>query len=143
MAPSGRRGKVLARLIEAGSLGNGSNGGSATSTVLQKMTPRETQVLELLMDGRANRDIAGAMGIDETTVKAHLGRMLRKTGASNRVELTLRGHGRTRVAPAGKGLQPSVLLWLLPSCLKVSPVQTWEKRGCGLTGDGESTTPIF
>ena len=34
--------------------------------------------------------VAEAMGIDEVTVKAHLGRMLRKTGASNRVELTLR-----------------------------------------------------
>jgi len=82
--------KVLARLIEAGSLGNAAGSAGSASTVLQKMTPREMQVLELLMDGRANRDIAGAMGIDETTVKAHLGRMLRKTGASNRVELTLR-----------------------------------------------------
>jgi len=47
-------------------------------------------VLRLLMDGNTNRHIAEAMGIDEVTVKAHLGRMLRKTGASNRVELTLR-----------------------------------------------------
>ncbi len=30
------------------------------------------------------------MGIDEVTVKAHLGRMLRKSGVNNRVELTLR-----------------------------------------------------
>ena len=54
------------------------------------MTPRETEVLRLLTEGKSNRDIAGALDIDEVTVKAHLGRMLRKTGASNRVELTLR-----------------------------------------------------
>ena len=80
--------KVLARLIEAGSVTDpGSTGADALE---EKMTPRERQVLKLLMDGRSNRDIASAMKIDEVTVKAHLGRMLRKTGANNRVELTLR-----------------------------------------------------
>jgi DNA-binding NarL/FixJ family response regulator len=80
--------KVLARLIEAGSVTDpGSTGADALE---EKMTPRERQVLKLLMDGRSNRDIASAMQIDEVTVKAHLGRMLRKTGANNRVELTLR-----------------------------------------------------
>jgi DNA-binding NarL/FixJ family response regulator len=80
--------KVLARLIDAG----GSAAGSAMSDepVAGKMTPREREVLHLLKEGGSNRDIALAMGIDEVTVKAHLGRMLRKTGASNRVELTLR-----------------------------------------------------
>ena len=56
----------------------------------EQLTTRELEVLHLLMDGLSNRDIAGAMGIDEVTVKAHLGRMLRKTRSSNRVELTLR-----------------------------------------------------
>jgi DNA-binding CsgD family transcriptional regulator len=59
-------------------------------SIEQAMTPRELDVLHLLMDGRNNRDIALAMGIDEVTVKAHLGRMLRKTRSTNRVELTLR-----------------------------------------------------
>jgi DNA-binding NarL/FixJ family response regulator len=81
--------KVLARLIDAGGLGFGGAASSADS-VVGLMTPRELEVLHLLMDGRTNRDIAAAMGIDEVTVKAHLGRMLRKTRSSNRVELTLR-----------------------------------------------------
>ena len=80
--------KVLARLIEAG--GVTSPATSAQENIFSRMTPREREVLDLLMDGKSNRDIAKAMGIDETTVKAHLGRMLRKTGATNRVELTLR-----------------------------------------------------
>ena len=84
--------KVLAKLIDAGGVtaAHAPAGGTTGDSVQQKMTPRELDVLKLLMDGRTNRDIAGAMGIDEVTVKAHLGRMLRKTGASNRVELTLR-----------------------------------------------------
>lgn len=81
--------KVLARLIDAGGVTAVDAPGPADS-VEQKMTPREREVLKLLMDGRSNRDIAQAMQIDEVTVKAHLGRMLRKTGASNRVELTLK-----------------------------------------------------
>lgn len=82
--------KVLARLIESGGVPAADAALAGTDTVEQKMTPREREVLKLLMDGRSNRDIAEAMQIDEVTVKAHLGRMLRKTGASNRVELTLR-----------------------------------------------------
>ena len=63
---------------------------SGSEAIAEKMTPREQEVLRLLMDGGSNRQIAKSMGIDEVTVKAHLGRMLRKTGSSNRIELTLR-----------------------------------------------------
>jgi DNA-binding NarL/FixJ family response regulator len=80
--------KVLARLIDASGTSSGSPGGD--EPVQSKLTPRELEVLHLLKAGCSNRDIAEAMNIDEVTVKAHLGRMLRKTGASNRVELTLR-----------------------------------------------------
>ena len=54
------------------------------------MTYRERDVMRLLLDGRTNRQIADSMGIELVTVKAHLGRMLRKAGVKNRVELTLR-----------------------------------------------------
>ena len=81
--------KVLARLLEGGSASSSSSTASG-DRIEKRMTAREREVLELLMDGRSNRAIAEALGIDEATVKAHLGRMLRKTGAHNRVELTLR-----------------------------------------------------
>jgi DNA-binding NarL/FixJ family response regulator len=82
--------KVLAALIE--STGNGSGGARERSSepIRQMLTDRERDVLQLLMNGRSNREIAAAMGIEPATVKAHLGRMLRKTKATNRVELTLR-----------------------------------------------------
>src|SRR6202012_5311833 len=80
--------KVLAKLLEGGSAASSST--PSGDSIVKRMTAREREVLELLMDGRSNRAIAEALGIDEATVKAHLGRMLRKTGAHNRVELTLR-----------------------------------------------------
>jgi DNA-binding NarL/FixJ family response regulator len=83
--------KVLAQLIDAG----GVQAASSANTIANKMTPREMEVLRLLTEGKSNRDIAVALDIDEVTVKAHLGRMLRKTGATNRVELTLRSLDET------------------------------------------------
>jgi DNA-binding NarL/FixJ family response regulator len=80
--------KVLAKLLEGGSSSSSST--PTGDSIVKRMTAREREVLEHLMDGRSNRAIAEALGIDEATVKAHLGRMLRKTGAHNRVELTLR-----------------------------------------------------
>jgi len=39
---------------------------------------------------RSNREIADQLGIEERTVKAHVGRLMRKTGAENRIELSMR-----------------------------------------------------
>lgn len=65
-----------------------SDGNGARLT--HRFTPKEREVMHWLAQGHSNREIATTMGIDEATVKAHLGRMLRKADASNRVELTLR-----------------------------------------------------
>ncbi|MDE3202193.1 MAG: response regulator transcription factor [Acidobacteriota bacterium] len=53
------------------------------------LTAREYQVLELILHARSNREIAQELGIEERTVKAHVGRLMRKTGAENRIELSL------------------------------------------------------
>jgi DNA-binding NarL/FixJ family response regulator len=54
------------------------------------LTCREKEVLELILMARSNREIARQLGIEEHTVKAHVGRLLRKTGADNRIELSMR-----------------------------------------------------
>jgi DNA-binding NarL/FixJ family response regulator len=84
--------KVLASLVEAGTAGTSIMGPplGTNQPIDEMLTDREREVMHLLMSGRSNREIASAMGIEQATVKAHLGRMLRKTRASNRVELTLR-----------------------------------------------------
>lgn len=54
------------------------------------LTAREHQVLDLILMARSNREIANALGIEERTVKAHVGRLMRKAGAENRIELSMR-----------------------------------------------------
>ena len=52
--------------------------------LIEPLTPRETQVLELVADGLPNKAIAERLGIGSETVKFHLGSILGKLGASNR-----------------------------------------------------------
>ncbi len=60
-----------------------------------ELTARERQVLDLILLARSNREIAGELGIEERTVKAHVGRLMRKTGAENRIELSIRALKRS------------------------------------------------
>ncbi len=53
------------------------------------LTPRELEVLELVVSGCANRDIAKQLRISADTVKHHLTSIFNKTGASNRLEVAL------------------------------------------------------
>jgi len=46
-------------------------------------------VLTLLRAGRSNQEISVALAIDKSTVKAHIGRLLRKVGVNNRIALTM------------------------------------------------------
>jgi DNA-binding NarL/FixJ family response regulator len=54
-----------------------------------RFTAREIQILNLLRAGQPNREIALTLGIDEGTVKAHIGRLMRKVGVNNRIALTV------------------------------------------------------
>lgn len=63
---------------------------ATASPVGTPLSPREKQVLSLIMTARSNREIAGELGIEERTVKAHVASLLRKTGAENRVSLSIR-----------------------------------------------------
>jgi DNA-binding NarL/FixJ family response regulator len=54
-----------------------------------KLTQREKQVLELILRARSNREIAAQLGIEERTVKAYVGRLMRKAGADNRIKLSM------------------------------------------------------
>jgi DNA-binding CsgD family transcriptional regulator len=56
-----------------------------------ELTPREQQVLGLLGEGRANKEIAGALGCSVRTVEFHISNLLRKVGASSRLELIAPG----------------------------------------------------
>ena len=51
-------------------------------------SPRERDVLRLVALGRRNREIAETLGVSENTVKFHVANLLRKSGATSRVELS-------------------------------------------------------
>lgn len=50
------------------------------------LTPRERDILDLIVDGAPNKVIARALTLQEVTVKAHLRNMFRKLGVANRTE---------------------------------------------------------
>ena len=54
--------------------------------LLETLTPREIEVLELLAEGLPNRAIAGRLGISDQTVKSHVAAVCGKLGAANRTE---------------------------------------------------------
>jgi LuxR family transcriptional regulator, maltose regulon positive regulatory protein len=54
------------------------------------LTPREREVLGLLAQGRANRDIAAELVVTLDTVKRHVSHILAKLGAANRTEAVAR-----------------------------------------------------
>lgn len=55
--------------------------------VFKKLTPRELQVLQYLLNGKINKQIADELRISEKTVKAHRAKVMVKMGVSSAVEL--------------------------------------------------------
>ena len=53
---------------------------------LERLTPREREVLVLIAHGFANKRIARELGVSEKTVKAHVGHVLAKLGVSDRTQ---------------------------------------------------------
>jgi DNA-binding NarL/FixJ family response regulator len=56
---------------------------------LQRLTFRERQILRLLGEGASNKEIAAALNISVSTIKAHLTKIFRKLGQPDRVRLAL------------------------------------------------------
>jgi len=54
---------------------------------LESLTPRERQVLEQVIRGRLNKQVAADLGTVEKTIKVHRARVMRKMGARSLAEL--------------------------------------------------------
>ena len=55
----------------------------------EALTERETEVLRLLAQGKANKEIARSLNISEKTVKVHVSNILSKLGVQSRTQATL------------------------------------------------------
>lgn len=63
-----------------------SHGHPRADSPVSILTPREVDILDMIVDGAPNKVIARALDLQEVTVKAHLRNMFRKLGVSNRTE---------------------------------------------------------
>ena len=54
---------------------------------LAQLTPREHEVMEMVTDGRANKEIANTLGVSAKTVEAHRARVMEKMEARSLAEL--------------------------------------------------------
>jgi DNA-binding NarL/FixJ family response regulator len=54
-----------------------------------RLTGRQNEVLSLIADGHANKEIAHRLGTSEGTVKAHVTAIMRQLGVRNRVQMLL------------------------------------------------------
>jgi FixJ family two-component response regulator len=70
----------------------------------ESLTPREREVMALVISGRLNKQIAGALRTSEVTVKVHRGQVMHKMKADSTVELLRMAEAIGIVEP---GHQPS------------------------------------
>jgi two-component system, NarL family, nitrate/nitrite response regulator NarL len=62
----------------------------ATASIVNPLTPRETEVLQLVAAGLPNKTIADRLRISEHTVKFHINAIMGKLGAQSRTEAVVR-----------------------------------------------------
>jgi LuxR family transcriptional regulator, maltose regulon positive regulatory protein len=70
--------------------GAGRGGAKAVPGLVEQLTSRELEVLEMLAAGRSNQAIAGELVVTLDTVKKHVSHVLGKLGAANRTEAVTR-----------------------------------------------------
>ncbi|WP_114560596.1 response regulator [Desertihabitans aurantiacus] len=68
---------------------------------LAALTERELEVLRLIGLGRNNAEISAELFIAEVTVKTHVGRVLRKLGARDRIQAVVFAHRAGLLPPQG------------------------------------------
>jgi len=65
---------------------NPSGATTQEAEVIDELTPRETQILQLVAKGKSNKDIADELVISENTVKIHIRNILEKLHLKNRIQ---------------------------------------------------------
>lgn len=84
-------GKLIAAIDEALSRARATQSAqqrrSRSASLLSELTPREREVMVLVVEGRHNREIGPALGISVRTVEVHKARLMSKLGVDNVADL--------------------------------------------------------
>jgi DNA-binding NarL/FixJ family response regulator len=72
-----------------------------TPPQLDRLTPREREVLALVADGLSNDEIAAELVLSGATVKTHIGRLLTKLAARDRAQLVVIAYQSGFLRPPG------------------------------------------
>jgi DNA-binding NarL/FixJ family response regulator len=94
--------RLTRRLIEAFVAGSavGADGPvGPTSRELEKLTPREREVLALVGRGKSNAEIAERLVLSPLTAKTHVARLFSKLGARDRAQLVVAAYESGLVVP--------------------------------------------
>ena len=120
------------------------------------LNEREREIAALMADGRSNREIADELHLAPDTVKAQVARLVRKLGASNRVEAVARYVGmsqaaeglaaRDRAAPTAPPRYPSIAANSRSSCgysvrwSSLRPALTWRLKSSTTASGSPAST---
>lgn len=76
--------------------------GADSPFLIDPLTLREQEVLQLLTEGKSNKEIASTLGIREKTVKVHVSHILDKLQVFDRTQAVIRAHqaGLSRIDDA-------------------------------------------
>ncbi len=83
--------RITRRMLElfAGDLPAMPGAARPASTLLDSLTPREREILVAVAEGLNNAELAARFHLSESTVKTHVGRILQKLDARDRVHLVI------------------------------------------------------
>jgi two-component system, NarL family, nitrate/nitrite response regulator NarL len=94
----------LIRAVRSGSSADRvSTKSTGTRRAVSLLTPREEEIVHLLLSGMTNRGMAIQLGLSQHTIKNYFFSIFEKTGVSNRVELLLYAMNRRKIPPSVTG----------------------------------------
>lgn len=91
--------KITRRLIAEFAARPGPGVAAASSALLDQLTDRERQVLEVVAKGHSNAEIAALLFVSHATVKTHISHLLMKLDARDRAQLVMLAYETGVVSP--------------------------------------------